>query len=390
MSEFDRIGVWLRVAAALMAGAGLVHASAAGQHAEHGVLAAGFAIAAAAQIAWAVGAAARPGRQLAGLGVALAGLTVGVWALTRVVAIEAIDGLDVVQDVGAQDLLCVALELAAGVAALAAVARLRAIRPMVPLAALGALALALPASAMAHEHSAPDHADGHAAADASSPVGSPSVTTAHSHSSPTTAGASAAGSTGAAVESSAAGNHEVAPSRPPTRQELARAAALVETTTAALARFKTTADVEAAGYRSIGDAATGFEHFVNRGYLSDGRELDPERIESIVFRVEADRTKTLVSGMYILENGKTMADVPEVGGPLTLWHDHQNLCWDANGRVVGVLRNGSCFPRGTFAATAPMLHVWLVDHPCGPFAGIEGNGPLGAVSSHGGGCGHSH
>jgi hypothetical protein len=376
MSEFDRVGVWLRVAAALMAGAGLVHASAAGQHADHPVLAAGFAACAAAQIAWAVAAAARPGRQLAGIGVALAPLTVGAWAFTRVVAIEAIDGLDVVQDVGAQDLLCVGLELAAGVAALAAVARLRAIRPMVPLAALGALALALPASAMSHEHGGAAHSADHTA----------------NHTAEHTAAGAASGAAApeATVASSAAGNHEVASSRPPTRQELARAAALVETTTAALARYKTTADVEAAGYRSIGDAATGFEHFVNRGYLTDGRELDPERIESIVFRVEANRTKTLVSGMYILEDGKTMADVPEVGGPLTLWHDHQNLCWDANGRVVGVLRNGSCFPRGTFAATAPMLHVWLVDHPCGPFAGIEGNGPLGAVSSHGGGCGHGH
>jgi hypothetical protein len=247
---------------------------------------------------------------------------------------------------------------------------------MVPLAALGALALALPASAMSHEHGGAAHSADHTA----------------NHTAEHTAAGAASGAAApeATVASSAAGNHEVASSRPPTRQELARAAALVETTTAALARYKTTADVEAAGYRSIGDAATGFEHFVNRGYLTDGRELDPERIESIVFRVEANRTKTLVSGMYILEDGKTMADVPEVGGPLTLWHDHQNLCWDANGRVVGVLRNGSCFPRGTFAATAPMLHVWLVDHPCGPFAGIEGNGPLGAVSSHGGGCGHGH
>jgi hypothetical protein len=32
-------------------------------------------------------------------------------------------------------------------------------------------------------------------------------------------------------------------------------------------------------------------------------------------------------------------------------------------------------------ATAPMLHVWLEDTPCGPFAGIEG---------HGGSCDHAH
>jgi hypothetical protein len=29
-----------------------------------------------------------------------------------------------------------------------------------------------------------------------------------------------------------------------------------------------------------------------------------------------------------------------------------------------------------------MIHVWLIEHPCGPFAGIEG--------SHGEGCDHGH
>jgi hypothetical protein len=29
-----------------------------------------------------------------------------------------------------------------------------------------------------------------------------------------------------------------------------------------------------------------------------------------------------------------------------------------------------------------MLHVWITEHPCGPFAGIEG--------SHGDGCAHNH
>ena len=77
-----------------------------------------------------------------------------------------------------------------------------------------------------------------------------------------------------------------------------------------------------------------------------------------------------------------MADVPDVAGELTVWHDHQNLCWDRSGlRLAGLFLNGRCFPGGTLRATPPMLHVWLGDHPCGPFAGIEG---------HGGGCTHGH
>jgi hypothetical protein len=149
------------------------------------------------------------------------------------------------------------------------------------------------------------------------------------------------------------------------------------------ANLSTVAAVEAAGYRSIGDGGTdGFEHFVNWGYLSDGVEMDASRIESVVAKKNGDGTKTIVSGMYILALGKTMADVPDIAGELTTWHDHQNLCWEGN-RVVGITENGQC-RRGTFIATPPMLHVWLVAQPCGPFAGIE-------TSGHGTGCAvHQH
>jgi hypothetical protein len=76
-----------------------------------------------------------------------------------------------------------------------------------------------------------------------------------------------------------------------------------------------------------------------------------------------------------------MDDVPDIAGELTTWHDHQNLCWEGV-RVVGTTdATGSC-QRGVFRPTPPMLHVWIAEHPCGPFAGIEG--------SHGDGCAHGH
>jgi len=77
-----------------------------------------------------------------------------------------------------------------------------------------------------------------------------------------------------------------------------------------------------------------------------------------------------------------MADVPDIAGPLTTWHDHQNLCWNEDGSLAGILVDGTCRPAGTFRPTPPMLHVWVVEHPCGPFAGIDG--------SHGSGCEHEH
>jgi hypothetical protein len=169
-----------------------------------------------------------------------------------------------------------------------------------------------------------------------------------------------------------------------TDEQRAAAQALIDDTRAGIAaRFSDTASVEAAGYVSIGDGVTGYEHFINIGYIVDGVDMDPNQIESIVFTVAPDGTKTLASAMYILGFDKTMADVPDIAGELTTWHDHQNLCWEG-ARVVGTTdATGSC-QRGTFRATPPMLHVWMTDdQPCGPFAGIEG--------SHGSGCGaHDH
>jgi hypothetical protein len=160
---------------------------------------------------------------------------------------------------------------------------------------------------------------------------------------------------------------------------------LVATRAALLAHFPDRPSVDAAGYTWIGDGrrAGGYEHFVKQEYLTDGRELDPDHIESIVLQRQADGSERVVTAMYILERGKTMADAPDLAGSLTPWHDHQNLCWDGNGRLAGLYVNGQCRPGGTFRATPPMMHVWLDDPPCGPFSGVEGHGAASCAHSHG-------
>ncbi len=164
----------------------------------------------------------------------------------------------------------------------------------------------------------------------------------------------------------------------PAQRDAARR--LIDETTSGMSEYPDVESVMAAGYVSIGDGITGFEHFIHPGFMTDGVDLDPDRIESIVARVNPDGSRDIVSAMYLLAPGSTMDDVPDIAGPLTVWHDHQDLCWDGI-RVVGrVGSDGSC-PRGEFRGTAPMMHVWLVPHPCGPFAGLEG---------HGGSCAHDH
>jgi hypothetical protein len=165
----------------------------------------------------------------------------------------------------------------------------------------------------------------------------------------------------------------------PEQQQAARD--LIARTRVGMQPFPNVAAVEAAGYTSIGDGGTdGYEHYVRGAYLSDPFEVDPNRIESIVVKKNGDGTKTIVSAMYILSLGKTMADVPDIAGELTTWHDHQNLCWEGL-RVVGTTVNGVC-TRGVFIPTPPMLHVWMVDNPCGPFAGIDEHGGACVIHDH--------
>jgi hypothetical protein len=161
-----------------------------------------------------------------------------------------------------------------------------------------------------------------------------------------------------------------------TPQQQAAAEALVTDTIIELPRFADPADAVAAGYRSVGDAFTGHEHFINWPLMSDGRILDAEHPESLVYRVGPGGRRTLVAAMYMLEPGATLDTVPDIGGPLVQWHVHRDLCWSGQEnawQVTSVVPPPGACPAGTSRrAEVPMVHVWTVAHPCGPFAALEG------------------
>jgi len=353
--EVPRHSTVLIGAAAASMAAALVHAAAAGTHAGADELVTLFAATAAVQAAVAGALAFSPSR--VSLLALIGANTVAViaWALSRTTGLPWPELLDEADDVAAQDLAAASLGATAAVlGALALVAPRMAPARLVPTALAGAactalLAVAVPGMAAGHDHD-----------DAS-----------HDHAHPGDEVATGAGAVpdGPIIS---LGDARL------TSTQRAAAADLISETRDAMAALPDQAAVEAAGYVSIGDAPTGFEHFVHYGYLMDDRELDPGAIESIVFVVEPDGTKTVASAMYILTPGKTMDDVPDIAGELTTFHDHQNLCWEGL-RVVGTTDAAGSCQRGTFRPTPPMLHVWMTEHPCGPFAGIEG--------SHGSSCG---
>jgi hypothetical protein len=164
-----------------------------------------------------------------------------------------------------------------------------------------------------------------------------------------------------------------------TPQEQARAENLVAETLVRLpAKWADYHAAEAAGFHSIGDGLTGFEHYINWGWINDGVTLDPDHPESLVYQPQPDGSKKLVSAMFMLPDNVTLDKVPDIGGALMQWHIHDNLCFTNDPvapKVAGIVSStGSCSPPLVKFRASPMIHVWIVPHTCGPFAALEGVG----------------
>jgi hypothetical protein len=367
---------WLYISAAASAGAGLVHAAAAGSHNDDATVAWLFAVTALLQLGWAALVVARPWTTLVAAGIVLNGACVAAWALSRTVGL--VGPLAGVENVGAPDTIAAVLAALACASALAVL--LMGSRastwldvPVLVVSVVAVFALVVPAMAAPHVHS--DGDDGHVHTEvAATPAPAASASHTHTHAS----GGAVAVDDGTPIVS-------LADTRLTEAQRAAAISLLVSTRAAMLAHFPDRASVEAAGYFWIGDGrrAGGFEHFINPDYLNDDHELDPDHIESIVLQRGLDGSERVVTAMYILKWGETLANAPDIAGSLTPWHDHQNLCWDGNGKLAGIVVDGQCRPGGTFAATPPMMHVWLTDPACGPFSGVEGHGTEGCAHTHG-------
>lgn len=157
------------------------------------------------------------------------------------------------------------------------------------------------------------------------------------------------------------------PNRGPTDEERARAADLVQKTRAA-AEKNGWFDYErasAAGFALL--PGLDHLHFGKKEFLADGRVLDPERPEFLMF-YDTPEGKRLTGVMFL--EATPEGHGPQVGGPLTVWHYHT---WPPQCQVDGTSiapprEDGTC-ERGVLSPRSPeMLHVWFVEHPEGPFA----------------------
>ena len=340
-------------------GAGAIHAASVGAHGEHRTLVLLFVWAAAVQIAWGISALLRASRLGAAIGLGANLVMVAAWFVTRITAVSFVDGLDHRESVGFPDAAAAGLALVAFALALGVLltpgsaGRTRSDGIGIPAFVVAALTLPAMLVGATTEH---DDTGGHG----HSTAGSPSATAVPPKPYDPTQPIDLSGVEGV------------------TPEQQARAENLVSITLDRLPQFADTDAAIARGWRSIGDAITGFEHYINWSLIDDDVTLNPDQPESLVYRVQPDGSRKLVSAMYMLPSSVALEDVPDVGGRLTQWHVHNDLCFTTDPeapRVGGLVRpDGSCPASLKKFPPAAMIHVWIVPHECGPFAALEGIG----------------
>jgi hypothetical protein len=146
------------------------------------------------------------------------------------------------------------------------------------------------------------------------------------------------------------------PSGPPTAAQQAAADQLVAETTTALRGYASLSAATAAGYVPATNPDGYVVHYANWRTVRSGDVLDPSHPSALVY-ANTFSGPVLLGAMYMgpgpCEPG------PDVGGSLTQWHAHDNLCLSATHQVVGrTTTSGTCASGVHNTDTYFMLHVW--------------------------------
>ena len=361
-----RVPTSLVIAGLASIGAGAIHAAAAGSHSEERQAVIAFTICAVLQLAWGMLALLRSNKLIALAGVAINGAAAVGWIVAKTSGISFVKGLDVAEGARFADTTAFVLAVISVIGALTAITFWRDIAEWFGGLAFGTVALVTAvittfAMVAASNHT---HAGGHTHSDGE--------LAAHTHT-----------DANGQVQTVVVPPHPYDPDKPidlsgvpgVTLKQQAQAETIIADTILRLPKFADYKEDEKKGFVSIGDGVTGVEHFINVSYFDDGHILDPDYPESLVFEPHPDGTKKLVAAMYMLRPRDNLADVPTTGGKLMQWHIHNNLCFTATGQVAGLTNaDGSCNAPLNKGSQSPMIHVWIVPHPCGPFAALEGIG----------------
>jgi hypothetical protein len=110
------------------------------------------------------------------------------------------------------------------------------------------------------------------------------------------------------------------------------------------------------------------KHYFDLAAILDGQILDPTKPEGLMY-AHTDRGPVLVAAVWMMREPREPGEA--VGGCLTRWHEHDNLCSadPSRGLITGLREPGGACAQGQEPWRPPvMLHTWIVDVPGGPFA----------------------
>ena len=154
---------------------------------------------------------------------------------------------------------------------------------------------------------------------------------------------------------------------PPTATQVQAAASLIKETDASLVRFENVQNAIAAGY-TYRLATNGEEHLLYDGGNPAYQGLNPKDPSSLVYAINVKgHAPILLGAMYLMGQGNG----PQVGGGLTRWHSHLEVCRGNRIIIAGfnLALRGHCDPSTwTDTYTTQMLHVWVVPYPGGVFS----------------------
>jgi hypothetical protein len=147
------------------------------------------------------------------------------------------------------------------------------------------------------------------------------------------------------------------PAGAPTAAEKAAANTLVAETTADVAKYANLSAATAAGYVPATNPS-GYEvHYADWATVKAGDVLDPSHPSSLVY-ANTVKGPVLLGAMYL--GAGPCIPGPDIGGPLTQWHAHDDLCLSATHEVVGKTdAAGTCATGVHNTNTYFMLHVWV-------------------------------
>lgn len=152
----------------------------------------------------------------------------------------------------------------------------------------------------------------------------------------------------------------------PTQQQWDAANQLYRDTSAAIAPYRDWRNAWAAGYRPGGPASMPSTHWMNQRFIQAGYVMDPQHPQGLVY-ANSKHGPVLLGAMFQMKSIDQFG--PDPGGPITAWHQHENICFAPLGIAFSFMSPTVTCPLGAIDITAPpMLHVWIVANPQGPFA----------------------